>query len=122
MGLVWLSTCFAAVGIASIGVQHAAEEAMPTRARAITMAIAREDGMIVVKVMGRSEVPKLVRFEIEVDGRSTTRNVARNMVGPIPKTLSVVRFADIPPWHITLDVNEADAVHYKESASNAMFD
>ncbi len=95
---------------------------MTTRARAITMEIAREDGTIVVNIVGRSEVPKLVRFEVDVDGRSTTRNASRSMVGPASKVLSVIRFPDVPPWHVALVVSEDDAVHYKESASDAMFD
>ncbi|RIA43573.1 hypothetical protein DFR49_1796 [Hephaestia caeni] len=91
---------------------------MTTSSRPVAMNVTRQNGMVVVSVVGRSAIPRVVRFVVDVDGRSTTRNLARSTVGPDSKTLSVVRFADLPPWQVTLDVDEQGSDHYTLHASD----
>ena len=95
---------------------------MVPSSRAVAMDITRDSGLVVVSVIGHSAVPKTVRFAIDVEGASTTRNLARSTVGPDSKTLSVVRFSDVPPWRVTLDVDEQGAGHYTLHASDKAVD
>ncbi|MCM8732189.1 hypothetical protein ACFO8O_14590 [Hephaestia sp. GCM10023244] len=90
--------------------------------RAVDMTVTRDNNMVVVNVVGRSETPKSVSFTIDVEGASTTRNLARGTIGPDSKTLSVVRFADIAPWRVTLDVDEQGADHYTLHVSDKTLD
>ena len=89
-----------------------------TRERAVSMDVVRHEGMVAVSIVGHSETPRVVRFTLEVDGYSTTRNAARSTVGTEAKTLSVVRFPDLAPWRVTLDVDEAEAPHYRLTATD----
>src|SRR3546814_8904806 len=91
----------AAAGVAAIASHASAQErSMTASSRAVAMNVTRQNGMVIVSVVGHSAIPRVVRFVIDVDGRSTTRNLARSTVGPDSKTLSVVRFADLPPWQV----------------------
>ena len=118
-----------AIGLAALGfacpILHAApqETPMPASAsRTVAMNVVREGGTVVVRVVGRSDVPKVVRFALDVDSRSTTRNMARGSIGPDPRTLSVVRFADLPPWQVTLQVDEQGADSYTLHATDKSSD
>src|SRR3546814_10654940 len=109
----------AAAGVAAIASHASAQErSMTASSRAVAMNVTRQNGMVIVSVVGHSAIPRVVRFVIDVDGRSTTRNLARSTVGPDSKTLSVVRFADLPPWQVTLDVDEQGSDHYTLHASD----
>lgn len=95
---------------------------MVSSSRAVAMDVTRQSGLVVVSVVGHSAVPKTVRFAIDVEGASTTRNLARSTVGPDSRTLSVVRFSDVPPWRVTLDVDEQGGGHYTLHASDKAID
>src|SRR3546814_20908944 len=94
---------------------------MAATSRAVAMNVTRQNGMVIVSVVGHSAIPRVVRFVIDVDGRSTTRNLARSTVGTDSKTLSVVRFADLPPWQVTLDVISAERLVGKACVSPGIY-
>jgi len=83
-------------------------------ARALTLHVQARDGMVEVRLTGLAPRAQTVRYEIEVQGRSTSRHRgATTLAADTPAVLSTLRTAADEYWCVTLVAEEEGRGRYE---------